>query len=440
MGAGAKIRGAAIAAYLGRGPRIVRRWHRVKRAVTRRPRVVTLYHQVDDPYSHLLVQALRPVVARCDVQLRPVLVPPPAADADPEPAKRLAFALRDARELAEHLSVDFPAGAVAPPADRTRRVNAVLLAERPAAEWLEVAVRLGDALWRDDGDALAAMVRQYGTVPGQAVRPTLEANYQALRKAGHYMGAMLHYEGEWYWGIDRLPYLVARLVAEGAAEVFEPVTERGVSVPAAPVVDGRVPVEVFFSFRSPYSYLAIERLRQLRDTLPMDLVLRPVLPMVTRGLTVPRDKVLYITRDAKREADRLGIPFGRICDPLGEGVARCIAVFCRVHQARGARVAHDFAAAAFAGIWSRAVDVATDAGLRQVATEAGVEDCVQAALADEPWRATVEDNRLALSELGLWGVPSFRLGSWSTWGQDRLWMVERRVEAALAGAGDEPEG
>ncbi len=401
--------------------------------------MVTFYHQVEDPYSHLLAQALRSVVARCDVELRPVLVPPPAADADPEPRKRLDFALRDARELAAHLSVDFPSEATAPPADRARRVNAVLLAERPPAEWLEVAVRLGDALWRGDGDALAALVRQHGTVPGQSVRPALEANYRALRKAGHYMGAMLHYEGEWYWGIDRLPYLVARLVREGAAEVFEPVTERHAPFPPAPVVDGEAPVEVFFSFRSPYSYLALERLRQLRDVLPMKLALRPVLPMVTRGLAVPRDKVLYILRDAKREAERLGIPFGRICDPLGDGVARCIAVFCQVQRERGTHAAHDFAAAALAAIWARAVDVATDSGLQQVADEVGVGDSVRSAVTDDRWRTVVEDNRMALGELGLWGVPSFRLGSWSTWGQDRLWTIERRVQAAFPPDGGEPE-
>ena len=40
------------------------------------------------------------------------------------------------------------------------------------------------------------------------------------------------------------------------------------------------------------------------------LVLRPIAPMVARGLPVPQVKRLYIVRDAKRCADRLGIPFG----------------------------------------------------------------------------------------------------------------------------------
>ena len=42
---------------------------------------------------------------------------------------------------------------------------------------------------------------------------------------------------------------------------------------------------------------------------------------------VPLAKRLYIVKDCKREADRLEIPFGHICDPVGRGVERCLAVF-----------------------------------------------------------------------------------------------------------------
>ena len=32
---------------------------------------------------------------------------------------------------------------------------------------------------------------------------------------GHYLGGTLYYAGEWYWGIDRLPYLEERLIQTG---------------------------------------------------------------------------------------------------------------------------------------------------------------------------------------------------------------------------------
>jgi 2-hydroxychromene-2-carboxylate isomerase len=71
------------------------------------------------------------------------------------------------------------------------------------------------------------------------------------------------------------------------------------------------------------------------------------------------------------------------------------------------------------------VDVASDAGLYLVAERAGVSSAeVDAALMDLPTGlALAEDNRSALHDAGLWGVPSFRVGSLTTWGQDRLPLV-----------------
>ena len=58
-------------------------------------------------------------------------------------------------------------------------------------------------------------------------------------------------------------------------------------------------------------------------------VLRPVLPMVMRGLPVPREKQLYIVLDTKREAEDAGVAFGRMLNrytdtPVGQWfIRRC---------------------------------------------------------------------------------------------------------------------
>ena len=55
-----------------------------------------------------------------------------------------------------------------------------------------------------------------------------------------------------------------------------------------------------------------------------------------RGLPVPRAKQIYIMRDTKREAERLGMPFGRVVDPVGPGVERGLAVLHHaIAEARG---------------------------------------------------------------------------------------------------------
>jgi len=76
-------------------------------------------------------------------------------------------------------------------------------------------------------------------------------------------------------------------------------------------------VDFFFSLRSPYSAIAAQRLFALANPAGIQVNLRFVLPMVMRGLPVPRHKRQYISLDAAREAHRLGVPFGRINDPVG---------------------------------------------------------------------------------------------------------------------------
>ena len=53
------------------------------------------------------------------------------------------------------------------------------------------------------------------------------------------------------------------------------------------------------------------------------------------------------------------------------------------------------------------------------------------------WEEEIERNRIAMYEVGLWGVPSFHLIGKSggtllaVWGQDRLWLVGREIQKAL---------
>lgn len=469
---GNKLKGVAIGAYLGAGPKLSRAWHATRHAL-RAERVVTFWHQVDDPWSHLVVQALADFPSRFpSVRLELVVVPEPAADVDPEPKKRAAYALVDAARLARAHRLSFPGLPLQPASDRVRRAQAILLVPRDATEWLDAASRVGEALFRGDGDALSALARELGTVPGQQVRPTLEASYARLRKSGHYLGAVLGYDGEHYWGVDRLPFLFERLAAEGAGEAPLPhesfssfsshssassassesaesresidsavpsaLTESlGSGVRAHPnvrplrLVEGRACVEAFVSFRSPYSYLALHRLEELATHFPLDVRLRFVMPMVARGIPAPKQKVRYIAKDAKREAERLGIPFGRIFDPLGEGVERALALACTTRRERGEDAALRLARTIGEGVWARAVDLTTAEGLLDVATRAGVETLIPAALSDVRWREEVDANALALGELGLWGVPSFDLGDDVLWGNDRIPHLEQRLAATF---------
>jgi 2-hydroxychromene-2-carboxylate isomerase len=190
-------------------------------------------------------------------------------------------------------------------------------------------------------------------------------------------------------------------------------------------VDGAVStarIDFFFSFRSPYSYLAAPRAFALADRHPVEVAYRGVIPMAMRGQQVPRAKQLHTLRDVKREAVRLGMPFGPVHDPIGDGAMRCLLI---AEHAVDAGREREFVLAASRGIWAQAADVARDKPLRRICEEAGLEwAACRAALDDPAMRKRVDDNTAALLELGHWGVPVFVLHGELFWGQDRIEDLE----------------
>ncbi len=189
-----------------------------------------------------------------------------------------------------------------------------------------------------------------------------------------------------------------------------------------------LPVEYFFSFRSPYSYLSAERAFALPERYDIELVWRAVRPMAMRGQPLPRAKQLYILRDAAREARRLGLPFGNIHDPLGEGVWRCLTV---AEHAQTVGQLAPFVINASRAIWGEGVDVLRDAPLKALCERSGLEwNACRDAIGNAAYRQRIEDNTARLAALGRWGVPTFVFGQDCFWGQDRIEDLERALRAA----------
>jgi len=249
---------------------------------------------------------------------------------------------------------------------------------------------------------------------------------------------MFWYAGEWYWGADRLAHLEHRLRGLGAARTAgSPLLVARPPVDAGPTADtGRIHLDFFPSLRSPYTAVIFDQVIDLARRSGVALELHPVLPMVMRGVSASFAKGRYIFTDARREADAQGVEFGRMVDPIGRPVERGFALlaFAREHQ-REVELLSSFLRLA----WAEGVDTSSDAGLRRVVEAAGLDwSAAQPHLAADSWRDEIERNRLVLvNELGLWGVPSFRVrgpGSrpdFSTWGQDRLWLVAREIRERI---------
>lgn len=202
--------------------------------------------------------------------------------------------------------------------------------------------------------------------------------------------------------------------------------------------------DLFFSFRSPYSYLSAARYRQLTETHDVDISLRPVYPIAIRDpdiLFTNAHQGRYIFIDAARSAEMQGIPYRwpRPDPVVQDFVNRVIPKeqpyiyrIVRLGQAaarRGRGLA--FADEASRVIWSGMIDnwhegehlagAAERAGLDFAELEA------EASSDAEALDAEIAANQQALEAAGHWGVPTLVFEGEPFFGQDRIEMAKWRM-------------
>jgi 2-hydroxychromene-2-carboxylate isomerase len=417
--------------------RAVNRARELTRRMTGAPHRVHYFHQVDDPYSHLAAQALGTLCERYSIELVPHVAAADTGPNCPEPELLAALARRDCRAVAPHYGLEFPASGSPPAPASIRTVERVLTAAlREGAEaFAGRAVALGRALWSGDDASVRALGDELPAATDPETDRELAAGSALRAKRGHYSGGMFHYAGEWYWGVDRLHHLETRLAGLGARRGEAALGFPRPVTPMDPVPRAsEITLEVFPSLLIPYTAIGFERAVELARRTGVQRVVRPVLPMVMRGVPVPFVKGQYIMLDTHREAEKMGVPFGRVLDPIGEPVRRGYSLW---PWARDRGRGEAFLAAFLRAAFSEGVDTATDSGLRRVVERSGLpwEEAAKR-LGDPAWEEELENNRLAMiEEMGQWGVPSFRLRGPAgepdlcSWGQDRLWLVAREIQS-----------
>jgi 2-hydroxychromene-2-carboxylate isomerase len=313
-----------------------------------------------------------------------------------------------------------------------------MLAGVPPAQFAEAAVAVGEALHGGDGHALEQLATRYPMVPEGQAEQVLDEGTRRRAELGHYAGAMFYYGGQWYWGVDRLYHLERRWAGLGLGAGDSLLFPRPAIEVGSYRDNGSMTLEFYASLRSPYTALIFDKVVELAERAGVRLALRPVLPMVMRGVSLSREKGFYIFRDAAREARALGVEFGRFYDPIGEPTRRCFSLFDWAGE-RGRRVAlmSAFLRAAFA----EGVNTSRESGMRYVVEQAGLSwhEAAQI-IGNDDWQDELEANRLAMCGFGAWGVPTFRLLDaedapvvWA-WGQDRLWLIAREIQRLLVQA------
>jgi 2-hydroxychromene-2-carboxylate isomerase len=203
--------------------------------------------------------------------------------------------------------------------------------------------------------------------------------------------------------------------------------------------------DVFWSFRSPYSYLAIGRYRQMAEDYDLTINLRPVYPLAIREPNFFERNhpnwLGYTMRDMFRVAQFHGIPFGPPRpDPIVQDVmTRKIAedqpyIFrlTRLGQAaarRGKSLAFCHEAAML--IWGGAQNWHEGDHRLGAAERAGLDlaELDAEALAEaDALDVEISANQVALEASGHWGVPTLVFEEEPFFGQDRIDMAIWRME------------
>ena len=204
------------------------------------------------------------------------------------------------------------------------------------------------------------------------------------------------------------------------------------------------PIDVYWSFRSPYSYLATPELLQLREDYNVDVILRVVLPIAVRSKKALFDPnnlkpVKYIIMDSLRRAQFLGLPMGMPRpDPIVQNMETFQLAEEQPHIYRlsklGVEAQRQGNGIDFAANVSRLIFGGTenwDQGehLAKAASDAGLNLAdMEAKTSDGNHMEEVEANHAALDAAGHWGVPTMVLRNEPFFGQDRIDTLRWRLD------------
>jgi 2-hydroxychromene-2-carboxylate isomerase len=207
-------------------------------------------------------------------------------------------------------------------------------------------------------------------------------------------------------------------------------------------------IDLYWSFRSPYSYLATPRLVQLERDYDLAVEVRPVYPLAVRfGEFFDRAHPLwvpYLMRDTVRIAEMLGLPYRWprpdpvVMDPATRRASKSQPYIHRLTRLgcaaaeRGRGLAFLFEVSRT--IWSGEVSGWHEGDhLAEASKRAGCDlDQLESNISNNPekYEAIIVDNQAAHAVAGPWGVPTMVFENEPFFGQDRidvlLWRMKQR--------------
>ena len=393
-----------------------------------RPHEIFYFHELLDPYSHITAQLINKFTSEYSVELVPMVVNEPPSKTVHEPSLYRKYCLTDATRIAPFYGVEFPS-------DKLPNAQVVSLAQRILCglerdEFISRIAEISALVWSGNELALEALMTEK-TMSEETTHATISSNEQKRDEVEAYMGSTFSYEGELYWGVDRLDHLEHRLKDLGLKRNVDTnyVSERKKTNTSDIPNHSNIELEFYPSLNSPYTSISLERVKLLQSNYPIKIITKPVLPMLMRNMTIPRYKARYIFRDTAREAKKYDVPFGKVISPLGKPAERAYSLFPWIdQQGQG----FEYICRLMISSFRKAEDIGVNSYLKVLIEDLGLDwKEAQKHLDTDIWKDILEKNRLIMYEGDSWGVPTFRLidgdKTFTTWGQDRIWLIEEEI-------------
>jgi 2-hydroxychromene-2-carboxylate isomerase len=194
------------------------------------------------------------------------------------------------------------------------------------------------------------------------------------------------------------------------------------------------PIEFYFDFSSPYSYLASEKIDEIAAKYGRKVKWRPVLLGVvfkTTGaapLTQVPLKGDYSRRDFARSARYLGVPF-ELPAKFPAATQAAARTYYWLHD-QDCGTARRFAHAVFRAYYVDGRDISDAATVLEIAAAAGADCAALAAALETPEiKERLKREVEAAMAKGIFGAPYVIIDNEPFWGADRLPHIEKWLES-----------
>ena len=391
---------------------------------------VLYFHKTDDPYSHLTIQFIDKLKEEYSIDLVPVLVGGENPEALHEPDLYEKHCLEDVKRISPYYGIEFN-GVSYPETPLVNKANSILASTEPN-NFIEIAKKVSNYLWANDEEELSKLQHQFNA-PMNKVKEVLSKGNKIRNDCNYYFGSAFYYEKELYWGVDRLNYLEERLTELGAKKTSsnESIAPLSIKAPEKLNSDNLLNLTYYPSLNSPYTFISAKRVKQLKKDYPINLITRPVLPMLMRMMAIPAYKARYFLSDAAREGRKYDHEIKEIFSPIGKPARKAYSLFPEIDKhSKG----FEYIDALLKASFQDGVNIGEDSFLENLVTEIGLSwHEIKTHLNTTNWKKVLDDNVKDMYQGNCWGVPSFKItnadGSdpYYIWGQDRMWLLKEEI-------------